>query len=230
MAGHRQGFAREHRKIDVERMGLGEPAIGRDPIPLFQLHPIAGHQLLHRQPPQLPIAPHLHLTRQGAHQGSEGAFRLEFLPEREQTIDQHHRPDRPAQLGGTGQEGQPAGDPQQQGHEMPHLIEQSQQQRPPPSLRQLVRPVAGQAPFGLRLRQAQGGGLQGDQHLLRRQRPDRLGGGELQRWRRRLPLHDDDHARRRCGPQSCARARSRASVQACRNGRLRVSRVSLLRW
>jgi hypothetical protein len=81
---------------------------------------------------QLAVAPYPHLAGQYMGEGGQGAFGLKVLPEAEQGIDQHHTPDRPAQLGCAGQKSHPPCSPEQQGHEVGQLIRQAQDQGPPP--------------------------------------------------------------------------------------------------
>jgi hypothetical protein len=110
-------------------MGLHHPTVGRHLVALLQRHPIAADQLVGRELLQAAVAPYPHHRRQVLGQGLKGALSLEVLPEGEQGIDQNHRPDRPAQLGGPGDEGQGARHPQQQGHEVEQLVGEAQQQR-----------------------------------------------------------------------------------------------------
>ena len=162
-------------------MSFDYAAVGGHLIALLQHHPIASHQLIGGDLLQPAIAPHPGLGGQVACQGLQRALSLVLLPKRKQGIDPDHRPDRPAQLGGTGDEGQATGHPQQQGHEVKKLVGEAQQQRPPPHRRQLISPVTLQPIQGFRTAQSVVITAQGLESLSYRQRPNWLNSGEQHR-------------------------------------------------
>ncbi len=182
-AGHRQCLAGEHRQVYIQLMGLHHPAVGRHLVALLQGHPIAAHQCVGVDFLQPAVAPYPHQRRQVARQGLQGALGLELLPEGKHPVDQDHRPDRPAQLGGAGDEGQGARHPQQQRHEVEELVGEAQQQGPALERRQPVGPEALQAAVGLIGAEPLRPALQRRVHVGQWQRPDRLGGSEQHRWR-----------------------------------------------
>ena len=166
MAGHRQGLPGEHRQVEAQGAGGHQAAIGRHLIPLLQGDPIPRHQLGRVPFLQLAVAPHPHLLGQGPPQGLQAALRLVLLPEGEQPVDQHHRPDRPAEGRRARGKGQGTGHPEQQGHPMQQLIPQPQDQRTPGGRRQRVGPEPGQAFACLRGAEPLGRGLQGSMKRL----------------------------------------------------------------
>ena len=178
MARHRQGFTGEHRQVEAELNGRDQAGIGRHLIPLLQQDPITGHQQLSGELDGQAIAPEPHLARQGALEGLEGALGLVVLPEGKQAVDQHHRPDGPAELGGTRRKCQGAGHPEQQGHEVHQLVNEAQQQGTAAQAGQAVGAEPLEAPLGLPLAQALGRGLQRRRHRGGGKAPDRLAGRE----------------------------------------------------
>ena len=160
-------------------MGFDQAAVGWDLVPFLQQQPIPWHHLIRCSDYQGVIAPHPHLSGEGAAQGVKGAFGLVLLPEGKEAVDQHHGPDRQRQLGGAGSQGQGSRNPQQQGHHVKQLVAEAQQQRPSFEAGQTVGSKTCQAFTGDVLTEPRGCALQGMDHLSSRQRPDRMGGREV---------------------------------------------------
>ena len=120
-------------------------------VALLQQDPIAWHQLRRRQGGELAIPPQLHRVGQGALQGRQGALCLVLLHKGKQAIHQHHRPDRPAQLGHVGRKGHRPGHPEQQGHEVQELVGEAQPQGPAAQARETIGSKPLQAPLGFQV-------------------------------------------------------------------------------
>jgi len=129
-----------------------------------QLHGVAEdrwHQLLGEDLRHIAVAEHFDLVGQEFLQRSHGLFGPVLLPEREKAVDQDHAQDGKAKRGHAGpgvlplgEEGQPGGDPEDQGEEVCEPLQETHAKWRPPDPFHAIGAKLAQAAFGLRARKS----------------------------------------------------------------------------
>jgi hypothetical protein len=167
-----QGLAGDRRGIHAQAEGLDQAAVGRNEVAFFQQQDVARHQPGGEHFHDRAAAPHLHLLRQQLAQRRHGLFRLVFLPEGKNAVDEDDADYRDAEaahaLAGIellGDEGQRGAYPQDDGEEMGELAGEGEQQVLARHFLDMVGPELRQPACRLVGVEAGGGSLQAGERL-----------------------------------------------------------------
>jgi hypothetical protein len=146
-ASDRTGFAGERRLVDAQLVGLHHAGVGRHPLPLGQQEHVPGDQRLGVDVGLDALAEHPRLVRQQPAERLDGPLGPELLPGAERAVEQVDDPHRDGELRQGGEQGEDAGSPQQQRHEVAHVGHEADQQPRWRIGHQMVRSVPRQ-PLG----------------------------------------------------------------------------------
>ena len=149
------------RRVDPDTEGFDQPAVGGDVVALLKDDDVAHHKLLDWQKKNRAVTHDFCLLRQELLQRGERPLNPVLLPERKQTADDNDCRDHVAdlrhafaRLGPFRHEGQPCGNPQNDGKEPEELAKKSNDRGLALALLDAVWPVFRKAPRSLARREA----------------------------------------------------------------------------
>lgn len=158
--------------VDTQFRLLYQAPVGADGVPLGQQHEVARRQRVGRNAALDAVPQHVGINGQQLAQRLGRLFRLVFLPEVEEAVDEDHQPDGDAQLRHAGHKGQRPGGPAQDRHQVRKIGGELDPERRAPGLLDAVGSCLLQAVGRFSLRQPGRARGQRRKDLRRRQRED----------------------------------------------------------